>query len=357
MTEPVNVTISVTKATYSSASYSVSGPGATYLAFGTLTNNVPSFQVTVHPLKDVYVNIHVASKDGIAAKSYQIEIQYPRTIQEGLSIGTSSYRIPLPQQQPGDEIVWSDRIRSFTLQKGSVNGQRLRETDTIKLFEPGASEPFLTCTYYSCGIPEEKVANTVGTWDVQIIKDGQIYAEGQYQYDISNVNVVADNGAIEPVPYTTQELIEEFVKNPGMTSQFSHGYQLYVNKDKLLAVFPNARYLNTSPIYMFGQESVLPEGLTKEDYKLGTMPSHYGGTYVYPAFSSHPDNRQKVWGSLWSVSDDPNGDKQVKDMFIFAGVYDENFQLLGQIITTVTFDAAHAAAGYIPERNWQPILP
>ena len=360
MAEPVTTTISVTQATYATASYSITGQGSTYIASGLLTEDAPSFQVTVRPLEDVHVYIHVTSKDGLSSKSYQIEIQYPRTIQEGLRIGTTSYRAPLPPQQPGDEIVWGDRTRAYFLQKGSVNGQRLSDTDTVKLFEPGVSEPFLICTYYSCDIPKEKVANTVGTWNVQIFKGGQIFAEGPYDYDISTVNVIADNGAIEAVPYTTQELIDTFVNSPGATSPFQFGYQTFVNKDKLLQVFPNAKYINTGSQYMFGQESVLPEGLTKEDYKLGIMPGHYGGyamTNAYPIYYDDSNNRQQVFGSLWHVSDHPDADKHVKDMFIFAGVYDGNFQLLGQFITTVTFDEAHVAAGYIPERNWQPALP
>ncbi|MBO9600094.1 MAG: S-layer homology domain-containing protein, partial [Cohnella sp.] len=72
MAEPVNVTVSVTKATYASAHYSISGQGSQFISSGQLTDNDPSFQVTVRPLEDIHVYITVVSKDGISLKSYPV---------------------------------------------------------------------------------------------------------------------------------------------------------------------------------------------------------------------------------------------------------------------------------------------
>ncbi|MFC5404327.1 S-layer homology domain-containing protein [Cohnella soli] len=343
MAEPVTTTISVTHATYATVSYTIFGPGRTLIASGVLTKDNPSFQVSVRPLQDVSVYINVKSKDGKSTKMYRVEFQYPRTIQEGLRIGT-----------------FAGRISQYALYKGSVNGQRLGETDTVKLFEPGSSEPFVTCKFTICVIPEGKVTNTVGTWDVQIMKNDIVFAEGQYHYDFSIVNVVSNNGAIEVVPYTTQELIEALVNYPGTIRPYQFGYTVFVKKDRLLQDFPNAKYITTGTIPMNSQVTVLPEGLPKEDYKLDIMPASYVFYVMGPAktiYYDNMENSQEIGGFTYPVFDDPNVPKLVNDMYNFVGVYDEDFHLLGQMITPVTFDEAHVASGYIPARNWQPVLP
>jgi len=350
--EPVTATVTVTKSTYSTASYTIWGNLSNHLESGSLTDANSSLQLAVKPMQDSRVVITVKSGDGIATKSYQIFFQYPRTIQEGLKIGSTTWST----FENGQWIAQN----SYHIQKGSVNGEKLIDTDTLLLYSPGETVPFLTCTYYSCRIPDESITGTAGSWDVKIMRNGTILAQGEYRYDLSIVPVLTGDIGLEAIPLTTQELIDALRNEPSLTTPLRFGYNVFVDSAKLQALVPGAKYYNIGAQDMIGTVNALPAGLSKEEYKIGIQPNGYHGYSMSQAYSfsfGNPNAKQQTYGAYYHRSDSPDEDKSINDMFVYVGIYDENLQLLGQFITTLTFDQAHVADGYTPSRNWVPSQP
>jgi hypothetical protein len=348
MAQPVTTTLSVTKSTYSTVRYDVWDKGTKNLKSGTITDDHNSFELEINAKQDFWIRISVNSGDGIGSKVYQVYIQYPRTLQEALKIGSYAHQTTVGQ------TVYQ---RTYELQKGTLQGDRIHATDSVLLFEAGDPTPFLTCTSYSCALPNEKVSTSSGVWNVEVKRGDTLLASGEYRYDFTNVEVLTSDIGLEVIPYTKQELINEFVNGSNLPAPIKYGYKVYVDTEKLTAAVPRAKYFVSGGEDMIGETTSFPQGLSVEDLKVGILPNGYSGsnslTHVY-YFYNNSTKRQQIFGSFYLNSDDEMAPKFVNDMFVYTGVFDENFELLGQYITVLQFDQEHVADGFTAVGNWNP---
>jgi len=255
----------------------------------------------------------------------------------------------MSQSWKNDQIVLQ---KNYQLQAGSLLGDKIRYTDSVLLFEGSDTEPFLTCTF-SCIIPDDKISNGIGAWNIQVLREGTVLASGEYQYNLTAAPVLTSDIGLETTPYTKQELINEFVNGSYLTQPLKYGYKVFIDTVKLIDAVPGATYISVGSEEMFGQVTALPQGLSHDELKLGIQPKGYGGysmsssNYIY--YNSL--NKQQIYGAIYYGSDS----KLVNDMFVYIGLYDENFQLLGHYITVLQFDQDHVADGYTAASNWNPI--
>jgi hypothetical protein len=241
------------------------------------------------------------------------------------------------------------------LQRGTVNGERIRDTDNVLLFEPGSPNAFLSCTANNCALPAD-YPNVSGVWDIQIMRGNEQLAAGQYSYDFNMATILTSDIGLETVPYTKQELIDYFVSSHS-TKPYRYGIKVFADSAKLLAAFPSAKYASFDWAEMTGTVSSLPNGLSIEELKVGIYPSSYPGYSMAGATklnTSNPNSRTQIYGMLHLQSDPPHEPTSVNDLYVFMGLYDENFQLIGQYLTVATFDQDHIPDGYAAANNWNP---
>ena len=124
---------------------------------------------------------------------------------------------------------------------------------------------------------------------------------------------------------------------------YRSGWEITADKNKFERVFPNVKYASVHVVSMAGVVTSFPPGRTIEDFKLVNWWGGIGPIY------SNDEIVTIMRSSSLGYSDYP-----VSDEFIFIGLYDEDFQLVGQYITVADYDQDHVPDGYIAEQNWQP---
>ncbi|GIP05565.1 hypothetical protein J28TS4_39720 [Paenibacillus lautus] len=348
MTQPVPATVSVTKATYHKVDYTVWEDGANTLASGTITDENPAFNLEIKGMKDVRVRLTVTSGDGIGKKVYEIFIQYPRTIQEGLKIGSHK------GTHSNNGVLVGEKMY-YNLIKGNVGGIKLGELYTVLLYEPNASTPFLTCQYTSCNLPDGKFAkDTAGTWRVEILRDGAVVDSGDYQYDFMTAPMLTNDIGLRASAVTKQELIDFFLSGGNFTTPFKYGYLVYADMSKLRAEFPTAKFFVEGSYEMYMPTSSLPSGLSVDELKGNLQPYGY---QAYQMSSLRPipsgSGEVQLTGGYYHQSDYDN-EKIVNDKVVYLSLYDENRNIIGQYVTILEFDQDHVADGFTPSETWQP---
>jgi hypothetical protein len=343
--DPVTEIVSVTQSTYSTATYSIFGKGNSFVKSGSLTSDSQLFDLEIKAMEDMWIRITVTSGDGISSKVYQVYVQYPRIMQEAFKISSST-------------LTWLDGVpqKQYQLQRGSIEGKKIRADDSVRLIAGSDSEPFLNCESYSCVIPNEQLTQEIGVWRVEVYRGETLIAEGSYEYNINPANVLTTDIGLEVKAYTKQELIDEFVNRPYYDMPLQWGYNINIDTTKLMQNLPSAKYFLSGQLDMNGTVSSFPAGLTTEDYKLGIHPNGYNGYQMTNAYPITIDNPaiHSIYGVVATQSDWEDDPKLVNDKFVYVGVYDENFYFLGQYIFVLEFDQDHVADGYTTPGNWNP---
>src|SRR5690606_13863565 len=276
---------------------------------------------------------------------YQVFIQYPRSIQEAFKI--ISNRI---YNNDNDEAVVTTIYRLYP---GVLQGEKIQHTDTIRIYEKNNDTPFLICSL-DCIIPDDKLNDKQGVWDIEVERNGQLIDSGEYKYDLREAPILNDDIGLDVYLYTKEELIELFKNNPGSTKPYKFGWRITAEKNKFFNQFPDAKYTSSRIDFMKGTVTSFPPGRTMDDFKVLYSPRFY--TRVPDVISPiYITNERITLSSGLSLQSDPEfEDYRVADMFIFIGIYDEDFHLIGQFIAVAQFDQDHVPDGYIAEQNWQP---
>jgi hypothetical protein len=350
---PVTTTLTVTKSTYSTVSYAAWDTGSINVASGSITTEQNSFSFTldIKQRQDIRIRITVTSGNGISSKTYEIITQYPRTIQEALKIGSGISTI---NSYNGTEEVITKK-RYYSLQLGTIEGDKIRYGDTVKLFEIGENSPFVTGNY-SVMIPDDKATGT-GTWYVEIQRGGSLIASGNYNYNFTTATVLTGDIGLVAKAYTKQELIDMLSNYSAAQTPFMFGYNVQIDTAKLQSAVPQAKYAVEGSHEMFGTTNSLSPGLSFDEFKVGVQPNGYASfpmAYTYHIFSNPSESTQSLGGGLYQGGN--ASESMVDDRFVYLGLYDENFNFLGQYITVLQFDQEHLADGYTPVGNWNPVI-
>jgi len=345
MSKSEDVAVSVTKSVYSQVYYQIYDSHGMFVKEDKQVAETAFIDLTLKPKEDQMVYISVRSGDGKAQKVYRIYFQYPRTMQEAVKI--SSY----PIYKPNDDSVLNQR--SYQLEIGTPQGERIRNTDTVLITDPATSASIHSCTRIPCEVPDP-LSSSNEIWHIKVIRGGQTIAEGDYRYD-SVVPMQSNDLGISISALTKQELIDDFVKHADSSSPYEFAYRAYLDLQKLQKTLPNAKYFAHQLEFMGGTLSSLPQGLTMDDWKATTSPNGYPGYSMGSAWPIRDSNGTSIplTSSYYHQSDDEM-DSIVHDAFVRFAFYDENMNVIGQTVLVLQFDEAHLPDGYTPAKNWTP---
>lgn len=350
MVEPVE-TITVTHSVYSRVNYTIIGPNGSYSKSGILKGSNRTLELKVDAMQDYWIILISSSGNSKVYKEHRLYIQYPRTLQEALKVGTTQF-----VTEEGGRLVANT---VYGLQKGAINGIQIRSTDEVRLYDEGDSVPFLTC-YSWCGIPEYKITGETGSWDVEIYRGLELLAAGTYRYDFTPVKVLPGDIGFSTRLSPLQD-VQDWNERFGTDSLHAAArYELHLNASKLQAMVPEAKYY-AYEIRDIGEVATeLPEGLGRESFKLGILPFGYQETSpVSPVHASPIPFDVSVEDYLWNTLDfslnyNAPDLKLVLDKFIFIRLYDKDYQIIGQNMIVVEFDDDHVVDGYHAADNWKP---
>lgn len=338
-----SLTVSVTKSVYTVVNLTFYDSYGSYIKSESMANETAEYDVQFNPNEDVTIFINVKSADLLGTKQYRLFIQHPRTMQEAVKIDTMYfYRL-----QEGVTVTET----TYILNIGTIGGEKARDTDTVKVTQGG--NPVLECKGTYCTIPKEKVA-TSGVWHIEIYRDGSLWKEGDYAFHFGEVPMIREDVGLTVKALTTQELNQEFVKNVGSTNRYKFGYKVYLDRAKLMAVLPGAKYYHNEAEFMGGTLSAWPPALSSESLKTKQNPYFYSGHSI-PArqIPTVLGQDQSLTGAYYLLNENDT-DTTVEDAFVRFAFYDENMNVIGQTIVVLTFDEGHLAEGYTPGHNWQP---
>ncbi|MBH5320508.1 S-layer homology domain-containing protein [Paenibacillus sp. GSMTC-2017] len=346
--EQTQINLSVTKSTYSKINIyidvldDVSKNTIYYFDYQEDTINID-----VKPGQDVRIYMYVQSGDGIRSKSYNIIFQKSRTIQEGVKIFKKDvYNFTLKDWSVG-----------YTLQIGTLNGDRSRDTDVIEVYtNDNPMKLIRTGTHRSVYLNESEITSEKGTLYVKIIRDGVVFAEGPYHYDFSPVNQLTIDTGLRVVALTKEQLKEELINKPWEVTPYSAVSKTYLNPNKFKEVLPNAKYYSSHSVSVMFPTSHYPMALTKENVKLYIDP--YGSnTALFSQTNDlvlYGDQELNISSTYSYISTSEGQPKEVDDTLHYFVFYDEQFNVLGYVIIPLVFDEAHVADGYTPTNHWKP---
>ena len=319
------------------------------MASGSLSEDISSFNIDINRLQDYEINLKVTSGDKISTKVYQVYIHYPRTIQEGLRVGS---RLVNYMDENG---VVEERLL-YSLQKSYINGEKLRDDDTVNLYEPiNSVDPFLSCYIY-CDLPKDRIVpGTTGTWRVEIIRDGNTIISDEYQYDFTIPPVITKDVGLQIKIDTKEELIQKFVDDQSSHAPYVKGFTVYLNPEKLRQVIPNASYVAIGNQDMHASHSTLPSGLSKGEMKATVLPLGYTEYNMgdLKKIQYERGGEYHLTGTYF-IQNDQAPTKVTNDQFLYFVFYDEQLNIIGQYIAVVAYDQDHVADGYTPAYNWNP---
>ena len=181
-----------------------------------------------------------------------------------------------------------------------------------------------------------------------------LWEEGDLHFNHESVPMINEDLGFAMVPRTKQELIDEFMKNPGSQNGYKYGFRLYLDYKKLEPFLPDAKYFKIDVEYMGGTVSELPQGFSTESMKTNLRPYYYPSPTLMgntpKEINPHVSPEQSIWGAIYYADDN----QIVNDAFIRVYFYDEQFNPIAQTIVVLTFDEDHVAEGYTPANIWQP---
>ncbi|RXZ79810.1 S-layer homology domain-containing protein [Paenibacillaceae bacterium] len=332
MAEPKKVNLTINKTSDAKVFYIVHKTGGEYVEMEDMNNNNKTVELTVRPMEDLFISIMVNS--GVAGKTpelYQVSIQYPRSVQNGMQISQK----------------WGD-VKFLRI--GTINGERILSTDRITLWDHETNDLILTCSIFidTCPLPPH-IDVAKGKFLVKINRDDVLLAEGIYEYDLSVADVFTGEIGLEAKPYSRQELLDMAANWGSPALPYRSGVRFTLDSEKLLQEIPEAKFISVSQMEMRGSVSKLHEGLAIEEYKVNINPMGFHN--VNPLYSIGLSNTSVFSGWLVHKFD---SNKIVYDEFVFVGIYDKNYKLLGQHIMVVQYDEEHVAEGSELGGNWKP---
>lgn len=342
VTETVTLPISVTKSTYSSAYYDISGvQGGRPI----LDNEIINLEI--EPETDYRVNINVFSGDGIRKKSYSIIIHYPRDIQNAFKIlKSSAYRY---NSNGGS---WG---YSYYFKANVVNGDPLLGSDVIRVYRSaGDTEPLNHVPNEGSGkmanIDSDLITSTTGSFYIRIFRDGKLLHEGPYQYDLTALELITDDIGIEYVPFTKQELFE---RNQESSFFAAFGIKKTLDIGKLLSVVPDAKYYIFHDENIFENRSEFPvDPIVNELVKLHTSHGSLGGgtlDQISQLPFSNGGEAVNMGNHFYSQTD-----TDVHDRFYYVILFDEELNPIGYHISVMQLNDNQVADGYTVEHTWLP---
>ena len=221
--ESIDIPLTVTQSTYTTAYYTRYDNNS-YAGNGVL-NDEPVI-LHIQGMTDSKIVIRVENVDGIRSKEYKLYFQYPRSIQEGSKLTRSSHYTPAHDDVAA---VWEDQ---YTLVVESVYGERLQDTDTIRLFHNKDEQEVFTiyCSHSSCYIPNDELTETTGSWYMEIYRGETLLAAGEYKYDLTAIEEIQTDAGVQIVIPTREELIDTALSVFSTASVFRSGWEIYINK-------------------------------------------------------------------------------------------------------------------------------
>ncbi|WP_243864689.1 S-layer homology domain-containing protein [Paenibacillus castaneae] len=339
-TVPVTVTASV----YSNVGIWVEPSSGDNSNYYTLSDGSKQFDLEINPLEDIRIWIYVTSGDGIFHKYYQIQILYPRTIQEAFKIHSDTY-----YNINKDGVTVPER--NYILQSGALLGERLTSEHKYKIFQSKDDpNPIFSCENNSCWIPTAYVPKGKGEWYLKVYKADTLITEGVYQYDLTTVPRSTSDFGLETKPFTKQQLVDAFVNDPTSTP-YSFAYNTTFNKQKLLQVHPDAKFISIGFEVINEAYGKYPADLSKDYFKVTISPEGYPGYAMSSARKMYFDEMDNfIAGTHYHTTNN----EFIKDMFIIVVFYNDKYELIGYYVTPLTFDQDHVGDGHTAVNTWVP---
>lgn len=352
--EPTLIEFSVEKPELATVGFSVStndGSKKTYQYYSGPENG--TVLLTFEPGHDVRIGISVRSGDGKRSKYYDVIFHKRRTIQE-------SFKITLSEGYNLTSETWD---YEYLLVSGFVNGERLQSDDAIAIYN---SSDVDTRTLISSGtnrvvrIPKTALTETKGTLFITITRGEEIFAEGEYSYDITPINRIENVDGIEARPLTRQGLIDVFLAESFLDTPLKAGARIYLNNAELQAELPEAAYYTLNSEWVSYPRTSYPPTLVMEQVKQGIVPegfsslrSEFNSIYELYSGPAPVEGERELGGSYYHVNSDENAPKEVHDLIYYLVLFDRDMNVLGYILEPVVFDEEHVAEGYTPVGTWQ----
>ncbi|WP_182914427.1 S-layer homology domain-containing protein [Paenibacillus sp. 1011MAR3C5] len=344
---PTTFELSIVKPELANATYNytVTEGNKKTFRYGDFKNDVLALEIKPH--QDLRISITVTSGDGKRDKYYSIIFYHPRSIQEAFKIErNNSYNI--------NAGTWTNQ---YALRGIIVNGIKLLDTDLITVYRSQDDRTVIgSGTYKVAQLNESElsVAEKTGSFYVEVTREDSVLAEGIYNYDFTPIERITKDVGISIVPFTKQELIEEFINKPYLSDPLSSGAVYYYDFDKIREALPNAKYYMDSFQSLYDEVSDFPDAYTLEQVKLGVVADGFSG----PPLSNLSDIPEGMTGThAWRYIHNfqsEYGSKEILDQFISFIFFDEEFNAIGYIIIPVTYDEDHVADGYKPKKTWKP---
>ncbi len=309
-----------------------------------------TIEVPLQGLKDTQIQITVDSADHLSSKTYEIGIEYPRTLQEGLMLKNT---LSL-------DGISNDNLPYYQLVIGSLNGARARSGDTIEIYaSQEATTPIKACkvsgnNFTDCLFTKAQLSSGEGSFFVKITREGNVLAQGEYVYDLSSASLLAGGQGVAAIP-ADKESLKKLALDMMVAVGFSHGYSVHLDAKELSNSIPDLKYVSYRVLEMTDKQNVLPSAPTVESLKLDLVPFW---EVIPPSerpvdIGGYPSGLREIGGSYYHKSSNSQA-RPVNDMFIVFSFYDKEQNVLGYYTIPLTFDADHVADGYTPAYNWQP---
>lgn len=309
--------------------YSVSYKDVEENLNGTLDNS-HRIEINVPPGEDVHVTLAVTSGDGMVYKIYDVHLQYKRTIQEAFKmtnlpnydsngIYSPMYELDSDIYEPGDVVnVYRTADKTEEL-----------ESCTVQAYS------YSVCSFDSKHVSFEQTGHLF----IQIIRNGSLLEEGDYEYNFNPLPLLPDQGGMEVKLATKAELADKIA-----VESFYDGAAYLIN-----VMFDSSKWTN-------GILSQVKHVSYSSSQTIGLYPQMQPPTYdsakqsiepYYYASSALSDKQESVG---WVY------DGKVNDVYVYVTLYDKNWQPLGYFGQAVKMDANHIAEGYVATHNMDPSL-
>ncbi|GLX66166.1 S-layer homology domain-containing protein [Paenibacillus glycanilyticus] len=295
-----------------------------------------AFTIDLKPMEDLHVYITVTSGDGKAKKGYNIDFLYKRNLQETFQV------ISYPNFNLGDGPHASYSLYSTNL---------LEQGDVVKLYDSSSRNKLLdTTTVESYGnymvslslmsYSAKYELRTSGNFYIQVSRQGNIFLEGDYGYNLNELNRLTDRTGITVQQLTKQELQDQ-IKRGGLWKGVAGAVRLTLDPSQWSGVMAEAKYyrvelLDTNQLY---QSSVAPlQTVDRGDFD----PT---GFNVIPVASK---------GGIYARSTD--GNWNVSDAYFQIIFFNGEREPVGYYETTLLPDKEHLADGYTAKHMLDPTL-
>lgn len=351
---PETVLFSATQSTYVKITYNLDilrADGEKVFYYGQL--NDEGISHVIGPKDEASLRLFTTSGNGVFHKNYKVVIHKARTIQE-------AFKVEKAMNYYGTDSNW---LSWFDLVAGTVNGENLRYTDIISVYDPNDLGTPISTNTSSIGpmgnvrLQTSDLTSETGSLYITIVRDNKVIAEGNYDYDISPIRLIEEDVGLEIVPFTKEKLFEETQRD---LYAYRTGSDDYINMSKLKSVLPTAKYASTLRAGIYSPLSKHENWLVMDQVKTGVTPPGFNGVapFSFPFELPRVDEgrvRYSGHRSMTSLSD--SFPKEVFDEFVYVVFYDAQLNVLGYVVKPVTYDEDHVLEGFIPQKTWQPLAP